>query len=771
MATDSGGDAQDTDVRAGDDDARHHHGWPGLRFLTWLPAWFRFSVVAVIVFVCAVVASRPGDDPAPVHPVGDVAAAAKALNSLTDPSPDHDPAADFPADFVSVQGTVPKTVRGPDGTLRAINPGGGCSGPAGDTAWDFSVICEAHDLGYDLLRYAEHQGQQLGPDARRRLDDRLTADMRARCDGNPRGSLAECHAVADVYTAGLVVNSWRQRWGPPRHEPAISWAVGIAAIVLLLMARMPGRRAGRRRIPAPRVATLLPAAPRPPPADAPHYDRYASFLRLVSLAVVVLGQSLLTVAYWAGVSANWLWLVTWVVQAAPVFFFAGGQANLLSWRAVQAEHGGFGRYLTERISWLLRPMLAFVLAWVVLPLPLDLLEAPSERVAALSRLIAHPLWFLGVYLGAVAATPVMAWLHRRLRFAVPLGLGGAVALVDACRVGFGWGAGGYVNVALAALVLQQLGFCYADGDLARLSRRTLAVVGALCVPALLLLTSGGGYPRNMMGTPAEPASNINPPTFCLLVLGVGQLCVAMLLRDRVSAWLAGHRQWRLVCFAKSTPITLYLAYLTVLTVVLALLGVLDGPVVTALGWLTGPRWLAVLAVLLVPALVLCHRFERRVQLFSPVEGIESHRGRLAATLGVFYGALGALGFVVTGFAGSRATLVVLPVDSLQNLVHLLLGWYLVHTARVGSCHRRLPWLLTAVACVPPLLDPAPDPLVVGLHAATICVALLAALPGRAPGGPVRPGWNRLLPPMLRLPAPTSAARSDRSATPPTQPAR
>ncbi len=709
----------------GDAPANNSDGWPGFRLLSRLPAWFRFVLVASVVFICGVIASRPAGatDDRPLSP--DVAAAARAVQSMAAPSRNHDPLDDFPADFSQVQGRDPAVVITQDGVKRAIHPSGGCSGPAGDTEWNFGLACKAHDLGYDLLRYAESKGQPLGPLARKSIDLRLADDMHAQCRANPRGSETQCHVVAQVYAGGLSFNSWRQRWGPPGHEPVLAWGFGSAMVVFLLLARLPGRKRGK-------AMTQPDFLPRPATQD-----RYATFLRLASLGLVVLGQSVITVMHWAGVSANWLWLLTWVLQAIPIFFFAGGHANVLAWQEVKADHGGYGRYLSSRIAWLLRPILAFILAWLVLPLPLELLDVPKDRVEAFGRLIAHPLWFLGVYLVAVAATPPMAWLHRRLRLGTPLLLLVVMVSVDGIRVVFDWRTGGYLNLMLGALLLQQLGFFYADGSLRRMSRKVLGVLASLTVPALLGLITFGGYPRTMMGLPGEVGSNLSPPTVCLLVLGLGQLCLVALLRDRATTWLAGGRQWSVVMFARTAPMTVYLGYLTLLAAVVGGLGLLDAPdaaAFTVADWLARPRWLAVLVLLLMPVLLVFHRFERHASLFPGFHwtSAESHRSRLAATLGVAFGAFGVLGFVATGFAGTSATLIVLQVDPLQNLIHLLLGWYLLHAARAGTCHGRWSWLLTAMACVPPLLVLEPNSLGVGLHVTTIVLALLAAVAKQHP---------------------------------------
>lgn len=647
------------------------------RLLLKLPAWFRFTVITLAVFVCGVIASRPANGDNGIPPSPDVIAAANAVEAFTAPSATHDPRVNLPADFAQESGRNPTTVTAPDGTLRVVDAGGGCSGPAGDTEWDFSAACRAHDLGYDLLRYAEHKGDPLGQGARKSLDDRLTIDLHAQCRLNPRGAEQSCHAVAETYALGLKFNSWRQRWGPPGHEPVVAWAFGSAVVAFLLLARLHGRR----RDTLPTVNSL------PPELAHAEQDRYATFLRLFSLALLVLGETVATLAHLRGFGTPWLW----ALQAVPLFFFAGGHANLRSW---QAHEGGFGCWVSSRTSWLLRPVLAFVLLWVVLFAALNLLDV---KVDAYSRLITHPLWFLGVYLLAVAATPAAAWLHRHFRRTTPFVLMLMTLTVEVARTSTDWKTGGYANLIVGALLMQQIGFFYADGTLTNLPRKALAALGAITLPALVFFSD---YPRSMM------------------VLGVAQVCLALLARGRVTGWLKG-RSWHVVDFARRAPMTLYLAYLAGVGALVGLLGLTQAPI-----------WLL---LLLVPLVLVFHRFERRLVRF-PRLSHESHRTRLATGMGVSFGTLGVLGFVVSGFLG-EGMLVLLPVDPLQNLIHLLLGWYLIHTARTGSCDTRLPWLLTALACVPPMLALEPTPPVVVLHAVAIGFAVLGAIPRSRPRTP------------------------------------
>ena len=82
--------------------------------------------------------------------------------------------------------------------------------------------------------------------------------------------------------------------------------------------------------------------------------------------------------------------------------------------------------------------------------------------------------------------------------------------------------------------------------------------------------------------------------------------------------------------------TVYLAYLV---------GV--GAVVGLLGLTHAPTWLV---FLLLPLPLLFHRFESKLVRF-PRLNHESHRTRLATGMGVVFGTLGVLGFVVAGFLG------------------------------------------------------------------------------------------------------------------------
>ncbi|WP_157440151.1 phospholipase A2 [Actinokineospora inagensis] len=680
-------------------------------------------LVVLVAGGFGVVASRAPTEP--THPpTGDVARAAAALDALVHPGSGRDPIPLLPADFTRISGVTPGHLVDPDGVRRAVHTDGGCSTPWGDdnTRWDFSVGCKAHDLGYDLLRYASTKGQPLGPEVRRALDNRLTYDMHHQCELNPRGSAGTCQLTASLYAAGLVANSWHQRWGPPRPEPIGTWAVALLAVAALLAVRVPAF--ARRRTGVPRGA--VPVGPR-----ACDRAAYLGLLRVVSLSGIVLVESVLAFAPLLGVRTAALWPLTWLLQLVPLFFFAGGDSNLLAWRAAPADGSGYGGYLASRVCWLIRPVLAFVTAWLVVPLSLDLLNTSDAAVDAFTRLITQPLWLLGLYLLVVGATPGLYWLHRKAPIGTPVALAAVVTGLGLfCTGTIAAYAGGIVLAALFG----HLSFHYADGSFDRLPRRALTAVAAGALTCLLLLTTVGGHTKDLVAEPAGTASFV-PSALAVLLLGLIQVCLVVGPRpERVNA-IAHGAAATAVRRLRGAPMTVYLVYLCAMLLLAGLIGTVTstGLPATVIGWLTTPRTLVALVLLGVPTALAFLLFERRGTLgpglLRPHEPHDRPGARwdaLAAALGTGYGALGIIGFALSGLTGAHHGPVLLgvPVDPMASIVHLLLGWYLLHAVRIGSTATPWPWLLTALALVPPMSS-ATGPAVL-VYAASMAVAVAAA---------------------------------------------
>jgi hypothetical protein len=165
--------------------------------------------------------------------------------------------ADVPADFGLVMGYEPVVSAG-----RLVRPDGSCSSPFGPTEFGFGDACRAHDLGYDLLRYAERKGQPLGAWAREAVDDEFDRALHGRCTGDR--STAACDVAASVYADAVRLNSWRQGFGVPVAEgPArtlLGLVLALVVAVLLSFGTSEGRGSwtagSRRRRPPARVVAV-----------------------------------------------------------------------------------------------------------------------------------------------------------------------------------------------------------------------------------------------------------------------------------------------------------------------------------------------------------------------------------------------------------------------------------------------------------------------------------------------------------------------------------
>ncbi|MBB5870702.1 hypothetical protein F4553_004081 [Allocatelliglobosispora scoriae] len=154
-----------------------------------------------------------------------------------------------PGNFAQVMGYTPVSAQLADGSTRLVNPDGGCSVPGEGRPFDFAVPCQAHDYGYDLLRYAERTGHPLAPGARDTLDEALAADLRTQCLATTAGTeLAACTATVDLFAAGVDFNSWRQMSGPPVDLSGMPRTTGLVLLGLMpfgFVTRRLRRRAAR----------------------------------------------------------------------------------------------------------------------------------------------------------------------------------------------------------------------------------------------------------------------------------------------------------------------------------------------------------------------------------------------------------------------------------------------------------------------------------------------------------------------------------------------
>ena len=227
--------------------------------------------------------------------------------------------------------------------------------------------------------------------------------------------------------------------------------------------------------------------------------------------------------------------------------------------------------MRARLERLVRPAIALVVVVAAGLAALSLAGLPAELVATAGFRIGQPLWFLGVYVAVSALVPVMLRAHERARVLTPLVLLAAVVAVDVTRLSTGVDAIGFLNLLLVWLLVQQLGFHLADGGVDGLGRGALVGIAGGALAFLAVLTVVGPYPVDML-------VNLNPPTVCLVVLGVAQLALFQLARPRIRAWVERADASRRISFVGERAMTVYLWHMPVL-IVLAGLSLVANPAV------------------------------------------------------------------------------------------------------------------------------------------------------------------------------------------------
>lgn len=420
-------------------------------------------------------------------------------------------------------------------------------------------------------------------------------------------------------------------------------------------------------------------------------DRYVDLLRAFSILVVVIGHWLMAIVYLDGGGLHGanaldvvpgLWLITWALQVMPLFFLVGGFSNLVSWRSTRRKQLSYGDFLRSRIDRLMKPTLVFIAVWtgaavaaaVAFPGSLDELQAATS-------LLAKPLWFLAVYIVAVALAPLMLSLHERFGARALAALAGGAVVVDILRIGFDVPRIGYLNFAFVWLFAHQLGFFYADGVLPAFTRRALLGVAAASLVALGVLTGSGIYSPSMVGMETDAASNNTPPTICLILLTIWLTTAAMLIRPAATRWLQRREVWTKVVAANSMIMTIFLWHLTaaLLAVIVAFpLGFPQPRGGSPLWWALRPVWLAMLTVVLAGFVTLFARFERPAPRRR--HAVETSGATVAG--GVLALVVGLAGFAQFGFALTPMSEVAqLPTQPLFNAVLIVTGYHLLARSR------------------------------------------------------------------------------------------
>ncbi|MBT2525958.1 acyltransferase [Streptomyces sp. ISL-99] len=418
-------------------------------------------------------------------------------------------------------------------------------------------------------------------------------------------------------------------------------------------------------------------------------DRYTDLLRVASLGTVVAGHWLMAAVSADGSVGNLLAVVpglqilTWALQVMPVFFFVGGFSHALSYRSLSRRHeAAYSVFVRARLQRLLRPTMVFVLVWGAAALVLQLLGDQQGLTGVALRLVAQPLWFIGIYLAMVAFTPPLLKLHERYGWGAFAALALAAAGVDVLRFAFGVPYVEFLNFAFVWLAVHQLGFLRADGRI-----RRPVVLAAAGLAAAAALVAFGPYPLSMVGMPGEKVSNMAPPTLALLAHGLWLVGAVELLRAPGARLVARPRVWRTVVAANGVAMTAFLWHLTAMLGVYGAMLALDLPLpapASGAWWAQVPLRFAAAAALTALCVAAFRAFER------PAGGgglPAASPGRLAgpaAAVGVTLCLLGVLGLSMVGFAGllegRTALLIAVRISAPVAVLMALAGWLLVETA-------------------------------------------------------------------------------------------
>lgn len=400
--------------------------------------------------------------------------------------------------------------------------------------------------------------------------------------------------------------------------------------------------------PARRTARTAPA-----PAGR---DPFIDVLRVFGMVLVVLQHwsiPLLSFADGRISTGNALatgnaWMITWISQVMPLVFFAGGAANAISRRNAARRGDATPAWLAARLRRLAWPVVPLAAVWLPLPHLLLALGVPEQPVLTASRLAGQLLWFLAIYLVAVAATTPMLRLNMVYGWRVPAALAAGAVAVDVLRFTSGLDVAGLPNIALVWLAVHQLGFLYADG---RLGRPWVLALGGYGLGAALV--AFGPYPLSMIGMPGA-VSNMAPPTVALLAVGVGQIGLALALRR----WIVSFAEWpgvsRALGWAGDRMMTLYLWHMSALFVIVSVVVVglgISTPEPGTPAWLSGwPHWLLMLALAMWPLLRGFARFE------TPPTAGPYTGGTVRVLVAAALVGLGLLTLTVTGFVPGIAPL-------------------------------------------------------------------------------------------------------------------
>lgn len=332
---------------------------------------------------------------------------------------------------------------------------------------------------------------------------------------------------------------------------------------------------------------------------------------------------------------------TWGLQVMPLFFLLGGFSSLTQWRRMRAQGATAGEYIRQRVHRLAHPALLPITLIVGSLATLALTGVSNEVLSAVGYRIGQPLWFLAVYLGCAGFIPLMASFHEKAPLRTLFGLLTGAIIVDTLVAVLQFPPLGALNLLFVWLFIQQIGFFYADGWFLRRSRWLLFAMFLASFGMLVFLTLVVGYSTDMY-------INLNPPTICILVLGVGQISLFSFAHSWLQKVAIGSWPKRASHFVNSNSMTIYLWHVPVVVIVALLMMTARLPLPEPLSqqwWETRPLFLAAIAVGLIPVILLVAYYDRTRRSKEP-----SHTPPWLAAIKVIAAVAGVVVILIVGFS-------------------------------------------------------------------------------------------------------------------------
>jgi peptidoglycan/LPS O-acetylase OafA/YrhL len=302
---------------------------------------------------------------------------------------------------------------------------------------------------------------------------------------------------------------------------------------------------------------------------------YIDWARAVSVVIVVVfhtrlftlartGDGSLALVMWE--PPSYLYVISWPLMAIPVFFVAGGYGHSVTMSRAARDGTGYAVFLAGRMRRLVGPTTVFIGVWAIVASVIAALTDVTV-IAELTAAAMNLLWFITVYLVVTMVAPMMVRLHQRFGLGVFLVLGLLAIAIDIVSGVLGSVELRNLNLAPVWLFVHQLGIAYHHGAFRSWPAWTLIALGAGSVAAVAGLVGWFGYPPVSVGFASIPIANVQPPTFAMIPLAIGQVCGLAAFERVAPRWTRTPRLYGVVRGINALLMTVYLWHLPFIVLV------------------------------------------------------------------------------------------------------------------------------------------------------------------------------------------------------------